>query len=80
MRISEATQACRGNLIFPADAVYMQSFIPVRIDQPKTRGRHAKHQSAKLEPNDLVSVAALAFLRLHKTSRLWPFSNQALRR
>ena len=59
LRISEATLALRGNLIFPADTLFMQTFILVRIDQPKTRGRAAKHQSAKLEPSDLVEVAAL---------------------
>ena len=82
LRISEATLARRGNLIFPADALFMQTFVLVlvRIDQPKTRGRAAKHQSAKLEPSDLVAVAALAFLQLPKSSRLWPFSNQTLRR
>ena len=80
LRISEATLALRGNLIFPADALFMQTFILVRIDQPKTRGRAAKHQSAKLEPSDLVEVAALAFLQLPRSSRLWPFSNQTLRR
>ncbi|CAE7353024.1 unnamed protein product, partial [Symbiodinium microadriaticum] len=80
LRISEATQACRGNLIFPEDALFMQSFILVRIDQPKTRGRAAKHQSGKLEASDLVSVASLAFLHLPKTAKLWPYTNQTLRR
>ena len=52
----------------------------VKIDEPKTRGRAAKHQAAKLEPSDLVSVVSLAFESLPKTLRLWPHPNQTLRK
>ena len=48
----------------------MQSFILVCIDQPKTLGRAAKHQAAKLEPSDLVELVTLAFGKLDKKQRI----------
>ena len=80
LRVSKATRATRGHLVFPADAFWMQTFVLGKIDEPKTRGRAAKHQAAKLEPSDLVSIVSLAFESLPKTSRLWPHSNQSLRK
>ncbi|CAE7255329.1 unnamed protein product [Symbiodinium sp. CCMP2592] len=80
LRISEATNATRRHLVFPADALNMQSFVLIKIDQPKTCGRAAKHQAAKLEQSNLVAVASLAFFALPKQAKLWPFANQTLRR
>ena len=68
LRVSEATKATRGHLVFPADALWMQPFVLVKIDEPKTRGRAAKHQAAKLEPSDLVSIVSLAFESFPKAS------------
>ncbi|CAE7228408.1 unnamed protein product [Symbiodinium sp. CCMP2456] len=80
LRISEATSATRGHLVFPKDALWMQSYVLIKIDQPKTRGRAAKHQSAKLEPADLVDIVTMAFQELPKHCKLWPHANQTLRR
>ncbi|CAE7233811.1 unnamed protein product [Symbiodinium sp. CCMP2456] len=80
LRISEATSATRGHLVFPKDALWMQSYVLIKIDQPKTRGRAAKHQSAKLEPADLVDIVRMAFQELPKHCKLWPHANQTLRR
>ena len=80
LRISEATSATRRHLVMPEDTMWMQSFILVCIDQPKTRGRAAKHQAAKLEPSDLVELVTLAFGKLDKRQRIWPYTNQTLRR
>ena len=66
--------ATRGHLVFRSDALNMQSFVLVKIDQPKTRGRHAKHQPAKL-------VAWSPWLSSGSRSRrILPFANQTLRR
>ena len=58
LRVSGAT---RVHLVFPADALWTQAFILVKIDEPRTRGRAAKHRAAKLEPSDLVPFVSLAF-------------------
>ncbi|CAE7205238.1 unnamed protein product [Symbiodinium sp. KB8] len=71
LRISEATSATRRHLVMPEDTMWMQSFILVCIDQPKTRGRAAKHQAAKLEPSDLVELVTLAFGKLDKRRGRW---------
>ena len=54
--------------------------LHMRIEEPKTKSRAAKHQAAKLEPRDLVSVVKLAFEGLRRQSALWPFSQQTLRK
>ena len=54
--------------------------VLVRIHEPKTRGRAARHQSAKLEPADLVQLCSLAFEHQPRSSRIWPMSAQTLRR
>ncbi|CAE7284713.1 unnamed protein product, partial [Symbiodinium sp. KB8] len=53
------------------DALFMQSFILVRIDQPKTRGRAAKHQSGKLEASDLVSEALGQYSGSSGDPKIW---------
>eukprot|EP00439_Symbiodinium_sp_Y106_P018455 s819_g2.t1 len=80
LRAGEAVKACRRDLVFPADALWGQSYVLVRIHEPKTRGRAARHQSAKLEPADLVQLCSLAFEHQPTSSRIWPMSAQTLRR
>ena len=46
-------------MVFPSDALGMQSFILIRIGQPKMRVRAAKHHATKLEPENLVEIATL---------------------
>ena len=48
-------------------------FLLTRIQLPKTRGRSAKHQSARVDPHDAV------FGSLPADAKLWPFSAQTLR-
>ena len=80
LRGGEVCKARRRDLVFPSDALWTQNFILLRIEEPKTRSRAAKHQAAKLEPRDLVSVVKLAFEGLRRQSALWPFSQQTLRK
>ena len=80
LRGGEICKARRKDLVFPADALWSQSYILLRVDEPKTRGRAARHQSAKLEPSDLVRVVSLAFESLDRGAPLWPFSLQTLRK
>ncbi|CAE7819443.1 unnamed protein product [Symbiodinium sp. CCMP2592] len=80
LRIGEATSARRCDLILPSDVLFLQAFALIRIEEPKTRMRMARHQSAKLEQSDLVALAHLAFADLQPSCRLWPQSAQTLRR
>ena len=80
MRIGEVLKTKRRNLILPEDVAFSQQFILVQIEEPKTRGRGAKHQAAKVEAVDLIKVISLAFARLQKEEKLWQMSPQTLRK
>ena len=80
LRIGEATAVTREDLIFPADVLYSQRYLLVRVQEPKTRLRAARHQAARVEPSDLIALISLAFFNLDKRSKIWPQSNQTLRR
>ena len=80
LRIGEATSAHRKDLVLPSDVLHAQSFALIRIEEPKTRMRAARHQAGKLERSDLVQLVSLAFEDLPRASRLWPHATQTLRR
>eukprot|EP00439_Symbiodinium_sp_Y106_P057394 s126_g8.t1 len=80
LRGGEVCKAFRRDLVFPADALGAQTFVLLRISEPKTRARAARHQAAKLEPLDLVQVVQLAFEKLPRDAPLWPMSQQSLRK
>ena len=80
MRIGEVVQASRASLVLPADVMLSQRFILFSIQEPKTRGRGPRHQSAKIEAEDLVQVITIAFGKLQRHQRLWPLSPQTLRK
>ena len=80
LRIGEAVQATRGCLVLPRDVPFLRQFILLRIQEPKTRLRAARHQAAKIEASDLVQLIDMAFAHLPSSSRLWPHSAQTLRR
>ena len=56
-----------------------QPFALLRIEEPKTRRRAAKHQAAKVDLPDLIEILVIAFASLNPASRLWPYSGQTLR-
>ena len=80
LRIGESLAARRGDLILPRDVLFSQSFALLRVQEPKTRLRAARHQSAKIQYTDLVDVLELTFGHLEKQVKLWPQSGQTLRR
>ena len=53
LHIGEATNAKRSDLVLPRDVLHTQSFVLLRIQEPKTRLRMARHQAARVEPRDL---------------------------
>ena len=80
LRIGEAIATTRQNLVLPADVLFSQAYVLVRIEEPKTRMRMARHQSARIEHSDLVELVTLAFEDAERGRRLWPQSPQTLRR
>eukprot|EP00438_Fugacium_kawagutii_P008843 Skav208543 [mRNA] locus=scaffold1216:345043:345663:+ [translate_table: standard] len=79
LRVGEFTGACRKDLLLPADTNFTNSFALLSLKEPKTRFTAARHQSAKLDIEDLLQVVHLAFYRLQPWQRLWPQSGQTLR-
>ena len=80
LRIGEATNAKRVDLVLPRDVLFTQCFVLLRIQEPKTRLRMARHQAARVEPQDLVELIDLVFHGLRSDERLWPRSQQTLRK
>ena len=79
LRIGEATEAKREDLVLPGDVFGLHDYVLLSIREPKTRLRVARHQAAKLEQSDLVALVCLAFGDLPAGEALWPRSNQTLR-
>lgn len=79
LRIGEVVAAHRADIILPVDVKESVSYALLRISEPKTRFKAARHQAARLEQPDLIMVVQLGFQRLQKHERLWPFSTATLR-
>ena len=62
-----------------SDVAASNVFALIRIKEPKTRYRAARHQAGKLEQPDLISVVSLGFSKLAKDEPLWPFRRSTLR-
>ena len=80
MRIGETLLATRGDLILPGDSAPGTDFALVRIRLPKTRGRAARHQAARIDPPDVVTLLTATFASLRDDAKLWPWSAATLRR
>ena len=80
MRIGETLLTTRGDLILPADSAPGTSFILVRIRMPKARGRAARHQAARIDPPDVVTLLTATFKSLPEDAKLWKLSAATLRR
>ena len=80
LRIGEALQALRSDLVLPEDAAPGMTYALLRIREPKTRGRHAKHQAARIDPADIVQLLQIAFSKKSREQKLWPLSASTLRK
>ena len=49
------------------------------IKEPKSRFTYARHQSTKIDSEDLVQLLSFAFSDLRPHEKLWPYSAQTLR-
>ena len=80
MRIGEVMMARRSDLVLPSDAAPGLHCILVKIRSPKTRGRSAKHQSARIDPIDIVKMVTAVYQNFDGEQPLWPFSPATLRK
>lgn len=79
LRIGEIVGASRGDLLLPGDVNYTVKHILLKIREPKTRHRAARHQVGKMEQPDLILVIQMGFGALKKHERLWPSTAATLR-
>ena len=82
LRIAEVVSACRQDLVLLSDAAPGFLCALLKIRQPKPRGRAARHQSAKIEPQDIVIVQFLeaVYKRSAPSEKLWHLSPATLRK
>ena len=79
LRSGELLNACRRDIVFPQDVRYSIDHVLIKILEPKTRFRAARHQSSKLEPPDLIQIAWIGLGRLKPHEKVWPGSPSTLR-
>ena len=80
LRIGEVLMAERKDLILPADMAPGTRFALLRIKYPKTRGRAARHQAARIDPPDMIELLAAVFGSFSLERKLWPFAAVTLRK
>ena len=80
LRVGEILAASRKELVLPCDAVPGTTFALLIIRQPKTRGRTAKHQAARIDQEDIISFLTAMYKNSKPEEMLWPFSAATLRK
>ena len=80
LRVGEIIGMKRRDLVLPTDAAPGTSHILANLKEPKTRGRGARHQAAKIEAKDLVVLISAVFQRFSADQPLWNLSSATLRR
>ena len=76
---NEVLQARRQDLVLPIDVGFSHLSALLKVQEPKTRFRAARHQMARMDHEDLVTLVSCAFEKLKPNDRLWPHSGQLLR-
>ncbi|OLP94780.1 Uncharacterized protein YabR [Symbiodinium microadriaticum] len=80
LRPGEVLSARRSDLILPRDSAPGTKHALLVIRNPKTRGRAARHQSARVDPADIIELLDAVFGNLPGHVSLWPQSCATLRR
>eukprot|EP00435_Cladocopium_sp_Y103_P057254 s392_g19.t1 len=80
MRIGEVLAATRRELVLPVDCAPGTSFALIIIRAPKTRGRAANHQAARIDQEDIVSFLSAMYGGSPLETKIWPFSAATLRK
>eukprot|EP00438_Fugacium_kawagutii_P013361 Skav216467 [mRNA] locus=scaffold1123:2159:6532:+ [translate_table: standard] len=78
LRIGEIYAATRADLILPEDAAPGIKHALLQIKLPKTRGRAARHQSSRIDPQDIVQLLSAVYGRMNRS--LWSASQSTLRK
>ena len=79
LRPGEFLSARRAELLLPRDVGNTITFALLSILEPKTRNVAARHQAARVDIPDLLSIVQATFFGLQKHQKLWPYSGQTLR-
>ena len=80
LRVGEALDALRADLILPSESAPGVNYVILRIREPKTRGRGARHQSTRIEPKDTVELVSAVFRNFSPEDKLWRHSASTLRK
>jgi hypothetical protein len=80
MRIGEVLSAKRRDVVLPVDSAPGTSFMLIVIRQPKTRGRAARHQAARIDQEDVIRYLTAMYQNFPPDAPLWPFSAATLRK
>ena len=78
-RAGEVLNAFRSDLILPRDVHFSNTGVFLRVKEPKTRFKGARHQVARVDYEDIVQLLDVAFSKIRADRKLWPFSGQLLR-
>ena len=79
-RIGEVLLATRADLVLPSDISPGSRFLLLRIKDPKTRGRCARHQASRVDYEDIVTLVSAVFRDLPRDHHLWHLSASTLRK
>lgn len=79
LRPGEFLTARISDLLLPRDVGNTIAFAILSIQEPKTRNVAARHQAARLDIPDLLTLVQAEFFRLQGHQKLWPSSGQTLR-
>ena len=80
LRIGETLMATRSDLILLQDSAPGVGFALLRIRSPKTRGRAARRQAARIDPPDIVELLTATFASWPDDKKLWTLSASTLRK
>ena len=72
--------ASRRELVLPGDCAPGTSFALIMIKMPKTRGRAANHQAARIDQVDIVNFLSATYAEAASDAKLWPYSAATLRK
>ena len=79
LRPGELLGAFRRDLLLPSDLSGTIGFALLSIAEPKSRHTTARHQSAKLDIPDLLTLVDVAFRDYKPNQKLWPHAASTMR-
>ena len=80
LRICEIIAATRGDLVLPRDAAPGVVCALLKIKQPKTREKTARHQSSRIDPQDICFYLMQFMAELLPQKKIWLLSPATLRK